>query len=153
MIPFIIICIAVFIVLIFVLSDKSDKEKEKDLLLKKIASEKAYLKEYGCSMDEMRERIKNSSAVKIIASRIKERLQCPEKIEVRPESLIYAYNAHPILYFSELGLSNIPYGCTGVLCEELAKELQSFAPYKYVQEDFGDYLVVEKAKEHSVNGW
>ncbi len=114
-----------------------------------------YREKYGCSLEEMREKVKNSSNIKTIADKIKEIHPCAFCVNWAGVYALYGdlsnlsgrhwtRNSSPLFLFSHLGISEIPDFCLDEFMVALEKALElpdlgkkSFIPYELTYYDDG----------------
>ena len=144
----------VFVVFCIIYAQLDDTKKEQ----KRISVENAkYREKYGCSIEEMREKVKNSPNIKKVADKIQSTHNPPYAFCVVRDG-IYALHgdfsnlsgrywtpdSDPLFLFSHLGISEIPDFCYDEFMIALEKELElpdlgkkSFSSYKLTHYDNG----------------
>lgn len=143
-----------FIVFCVIFAQHDDAKKEQN---RRAFENAKYRERYGCSLEEMREKVKNSPNIKIVADKIKE-IQNPPYAFCVDWAGVYALggdfsnlsdrywtrNSNPLFLFSHLGISEIPDFCHDEFMVALEKALElpdlgkkSFIPYELTYYDNG----------------
>lgn len=143
----IIIAVALVVVGIIVTKDENAK-KERN----RVASLDArYREKYGCSLEEMRERVRSSPNIKKVADKIREKN--PECYFVDWKGIwnYRTFDRAYLIVFSYLGISDIPDQCLQDFEDALEKELQlhnsrnePFIPYIRRWNDNGETYFLRK---------
>ena len=143
-----------FVVFCIIYTQCDNTKKEQN----RIAFENAkYREKYGCSIEEMREKVKSSPNIIKVADEIKETQNLPCAFCVDRNGIYalhgdfnnlsgryWSRDSDPLFLFSHLGVSEIPDFCCDEFMIALEKELElpdfgkkSFIPYKLTHYDNG----------------
>ena len=147
----------IIVIFAILLSEAEDRKKEAIDKERENSAHEHFLRKYGCTEEEMKERVYNSPAVDKIANIIKQYL--PSTIIISYDRVSYADKK---IYFKDIGLSNLPtdgtfsFSFNRVLGEALKEKLPGYRINSYDGDNGDVYLINDSlwpVQDHSIKGW
>lgn len=151
-----IIAITLFVALGACLVAVGVREKAKSKEREEGTAIERYIKEFGCSPEEMARKVATSPSVETLAVAVLNLPIRPKGIAVSSSDLMCNCGHYECIYFRDCGIANIPEDCCSVLAETLANTSQ-LSPYYYAAPGTYDgkcYLILkETSPEPDLTNW